>query len=360
MGIKLEEQAMLLTLDEALALARGGEQLNPVWLARVEHLGELGMKTYIAALGGALLAKASNPAVDVLTQDEGGGPNGYSLRRAAEFLTQQNDGRYHLGAQGRWPLNNRPFLGGPSRIDEFTKISSKARPSFEAFKDSLRQLNRLDRRQALEALAAFLRVRMAVQEAEQSASRDARSLSSDVALDDLVGIIDRFVRADPEGGRRAQALVAAVLDCAFEDVLLQPINSPHAGDVRVMREGEVAIAVEVKQLPTREAVASELAREAAGLGADLALLVVIADGQAPIERYRVQRDALRDDGTLLRVCEGVLELVSLVAVLTLTSVRDLEDKLPGALASRLQELEVAPDAQVEWRSLIEDRLQGNL
>lgn len=346
---------MLLTLDQALGIARSVEDLSPVWITRVERLGALGLKTYIAALGGALLAKATNPAVDVLAQDEAAGPNGYSLRKATEFLAQQNDGRYHLGAQGRWPLNNRPFLGGPSRIDEFTKISNKARPAFEAFKDALRDLNRLERAEAVEALAAFLRVRMAVQGSERAAARRMRDLKSDLALDELIGIIDRFVRADPEGGRRAQALAAAVLDCAYEEVILQPINSPQAGDVRVLSNGRIVMAVEVKQLPVSEFIAAELARDAAELGADLALLVVIAEGHAPLERYRVQRDALQDDGTLLVVCETVLELISAVGVLSLTAGADLEAALPGAYSARLRDLEVSPEGQEEWRNLVAAR-----
>jgi hypothetical protein len=355
MGIKLEDQALLLTLDDALALARSTEELPEVWIARVERLGNLGIKTYVAALGGALLAKATDPRVDSLAQDGAAGPRGYSLRKTAEFLAQQNNGRFHLGAEGRWPLNNRPFLGGPARVDEFTKISGKARPAYEAFLDSLRDLNRLERAEALAALASFLRVRMTVQQAEREAVRTARRMESEVPLEDLVGVVDRFVRAVPEGGKRGQAFAAAVLDCAFDEVDLQPINSPHPGDVRVMSESRIVLAVEVKQLPVTEAVASELGREAAGLGADLALLVVIAEHHAPLDRDRVQREALRDDGTLLVVCEGVLELISSVGALSGTPAAQIEEEFPGAFAARLREISVSEEGQEGWRRLIEDR-----
>lgn len=355
MGIRLEDQALLLVLDDSIALARSREELPEVWLKRIERLGGLGIKTYIAALGGALLAKATDPRVDSLTQDEAAGPRGYSLRRATEFLAHHNDGRYHLGAQGRWPLNNRPFLGGPARIDEFTKISGRARPAFETFLDSLRDVNRLERPEATRALAAFLRVRMAAQEAERAASRDVRELESGVVLADLVGIIDRFVREDPEGGRRAQALVAATLDCAFEDVGLLPINNPRPGDVRVFSERQVIVAAEVKQLPVDEAVALELSREAAELGSDLALLVVIAERHPPIDRERVQREALRADGVLLVVCESVLELISAVGVLSATTAAAIEAELPGAFAARMREQEVSSEGQRTWTELIEGR-----
>ncbi|MGE5335847.1 MAG: restriction endonuclease, SacI family [Nitrososphaerota archaeon] len=355
MGIKLKDQALLLTLDDALALARSPEELPEVWITRVERLGGLGIKTYIAALGGALLAKATDPRVDSLAQDGAAGPRGYSLRKVTEFLAQQNNGRYHLGAKGQWPLNNRPFLGGPARIDEFTKISAKARPAYEACLDALRDLNRLERDEARAALAAFLRVRMAVQETERKAVRAVRGMESDVLLEDLVGVTDRFVRADPEGGRRAQALCAAILDCAFGDVELQAINSPHPGDVQVMSDGQIVLAVEAKQLPVSEAVASELSREAAELGADLALLVVIAEKHAPLDRDRVQREALRDDGTLLVICESVLELISAVAVFSGTPAVRIEENLPGAFAARLQEIGATKKAQDEWRQLVEER-----
>jgi SacI restriction endonuclease len=355
MGIKLEDQALLLTLDDAIAHARSSEELPVLWITRVERLGGLGIKTYVAALGGALLAKATDPRVDSLAQDGAAGPRGYSLRKAAEFLAEQNNGRYDLGARGRWPLNNRPFLGGPARIDEFTKISGKARPSYEAFLDALRDLNRLEGAEALAALAAFLRVRMAVQEVEREAARIARGMDSDVPLEDLVGVIDRFVRADPEVGRRAQALSAAILDCAFEAVELQAINSPHPGDVRVISNGQIVLAVEAKQLPVNEAVASELSREAAELGADLAMLVVIAEKHTPLDRDRIQREALRDDGTLLVVCESVLDLISSVAAFSGTPAFRIEEELPGAFAARLQEIGVAKKAQDEWRQLVEER-----
>jgi hypothetical protein len=355
MGIKLEDQVLLLALDDALGLARSTEELPAIWIARVERIGGLGVKTYIAALGGALLAKATDPRIDSLAQDEAAGPRGYSLRKAAEFLAQQNNGCYHLGAEGRWPLNNRPFLGGPARIDDFTKISGRARPAYEAFLDGLRDLNRLERSEAIEALAAFLRVRMAVQRAEREAVRTARRIESDLALEDLVGIVDRFVRADPEGGRRAQALAAAVLDCAFDDVDLQPINSPHPGDVRVLSDKQIILAVEAKQLPVSEGVASELSREAAGLGADLALLVVIAEQHAPLDRDRIQREALREDGTLLIACESVLELISSVAVLSGTPAVRVEADLPGVFAARMREIGVSKKGQDEWRQLVEDR-----
>jgi SacI restriction endonuclease len=355
MGIALKDDDLLLALDDAIALARSASGLPPVWVQRVERLGRLGVKTYIAALGGALLAKATDPRVDSLAQDEHAGPRGYSLRKATEFLAVENKGRYHLGAQGRWPLNNRPFLGGPPRIDEFTKIAPKARPAFELFLDCVTDLNRLDRPNALSAFAAFLRVRMAAAQAARAASQQALSLRATIAADELLGICERFIREDAEGGRRGQAFAAAVLDCVFPDVRLQPINDPKPGDARVVRDGRTSLPVEIKQVAVEERTALKLAAEAQDLGADAALLLVLADRHSPLDRERVRRQALREFGVMLEVCESVREFVGAVSVFSGGNTQRLLERLPGAYAARMREHEVSEFGQRRWRELIEAR-----
>jgi hypothetical protein len=355
MGIALKDDALLLALDEAIALARSASPLPPVWVQRVERLGRLGVKTYIAALGGALLAKATDPRVDSLAQDEPAGPRGYSLRKATEFLAMENKSRYHLGAQGRWPLNNRPFLGGPPRIDEFTKIAPKARPAFELFLDCVTDLNRLDQPNATKAFAAFLRVRMAVAQADRAASRQALALRATIPADELLGICERFVREDPEGGRRGQAFAAAALDCVFSEVRLQPINDPKPGDARVLRDGRTTLPVEVKQVAVEERTALELAAEARDLGADAALLLVLADRHSPLDRDRVRRHALREFGVTLEVCESVREFVGALSVFSGGSTQQILERLPGTYGVRMREHEVSDRGQLRWRELIEAR-----
>ncbi len=111
----------------------------------------------------------------------------------------------------------------------------------------------------------------------------------------------------------------------------------------------------MKQLPVGEDVALGLSREVAELGADLGLLVVIAERHSPIDRERVQRKALSEDGVLLVICESVLELISSVAVLSATPAVQIETELPDAFAIRMRELDVSTAGQREWRELVEAR-----
>lgn len=356
-SIILNQDELDLTLESAIALARSGDPA-PLWRARVERLGGYGFKTYIAALGGALLAKATDPRVDSLAQDAKAGPRGYSLRSVTEFLAARNGGRYHLGAQGKNPVNNRPFLNGPARIDEFEKVGRAAVPAYREFLDALRHLNKLGREESLRALAAFLRVRMEVAEAERAADRRSLSVMSDLDPHELMGLCERFVRDRPEGGRKGQALAAAVLDCVFEDVVLQPINDPNPGDVRVIRGGRVTLPVEVKQVAVQEDAALDLARAARHLGASAALLVVLADDHVPLDRERVRREALRALGVTVEVCESVRELVGAVSVFGGGRTEEVLSRLPGAYAARMREHEVSTQAQVDWQELVSARGGG--
>ena len=359
MGISLDDAALMLVLDESIARARSKSSIPELWARRVERLGDLGIVTYIAALGSAILAKATDPRVDVLTQDRNAGPHAYSLRTVAEFLARQNQGRYHMGATGKNPVNNRPFLGGPSRIDEFTKISPKARPSFELFRDCLVDVNRMTGEEAQTAFVAWLRIRMEVQRVKVAADRESLATTSGLDVATLIDTAERFVREDPEGGKRGQSFVAAALDCAFSDVVLQAINDPNPGDVRVRDHGRTAWIVEVKQLAVDESTAFALASQAQAMGVTLALLVVLADRQSPLDREQIRRRSIREHRVLLEVAESVRELIGMVAVFSMTTIEQIAASLPGRYALRMREHGVSEAAQRRWSQLMEARTRTN-
>lgn len=55
MPIQLSHDDLAVRLDDAIALARSSDPLPTLWRRRTERLGDLGIKTYVAALGAALL-----------------------------------------------------------------------------------------------------------------------------------------------------------------------------------------------------------------------------------------------------------------------------------------------------------------
>ena len=61
MGISISDEQFALVLDAGIAHARSDQELPVLRIRRVERLGGMGIRTYIGALGAALLAKATDP-----------------------------------------------------------------------------------------------------------------------------------------------------------------------------------------------------------------------------------------------------------------------------------------------------------
>ena len=209
--------------------------------------------------------------------------------------------------------------------------------------------------EAKKAFVAWMRLRMQVEVAEKGEARRSLALATGLDAAALVDVAEQFVVQDPEGGRRGQAFVAAALDCAFNDVVLQPINNPNPGDVRVREDGSVVWIVEVKQTPVEERTALELAGAARAMGVSLALLVVIADRHEPLERDRIRRQALKDYRVMLEIAESVRELLGTIAVFSTTSLDRIIADLPDRYALRMREHGVSAKGRERWAELIEAR-----
>lgn len=342
-----------MTLDRANKLARSGEDLPADWLHRVERIEECPSKTYVAALGAALLAKATDARVHSLARAAAAGPDGYSIRSVGEFMASQAS-RYgfHLGATGPWPLNNSPFYRNAERIDRFTNIRADAKPYHEDFVRYLQDLNRLPEDDALLGLAAFLRRRIAHADALAEESAAVASIRGG-AYAEVVQLATLFCTEDPEGGKRGQALVAAVLDCANDSVDLKRINNPRPLDVRVLEDDRIVLGAEVKQLAVREDAGLHVAAEASGLGCDKALLVAIAVDQPPLDREGLRQRALEAHGVLVQVVETVPELFAAITLFAPVSASEVAKLFPSAYAKRMQEHEVSGAGRQRWSALLE-------
>ena len=214
----------------------------------------------VAALGTALLAKATNPAVDVyalLDRDEA--PTSYSARSLADNVWARHRAALgiDIGANGTNPLNNTPFIG-KTRIDAITGVRNQEGWSwFLKCMEALRSLAGAP--EARQALRGFIlaRSRSLLQALDTQPGE-----GDDLSVSALLALIEQFVSDDSEGGRRAQAAVAGILDATYgrERVVVGVINDPdrHAPlDVAVTQQsdgGQVVytLAFEVKDKPVSD------------------------------------------------------------------------------------------------------------
>ena len=284
----------------------------PIWIDRVHRIGECPSKTYAAALGTALLAKASDGQVDVLTIKSKAGARAYSMRGVVKVLVEKAPiYGYDLGVAGPEPLNNQPRFGA-DRVDRTENVHRDNQKCHQEIVRMLSDLNKASEADAARALAAFLRARIAAAASYRAASASLTA-ARPRGLGELTELLTVFIREDPEGGRRGQALVAALLDLGNEEVSLAAINDPTGIDVAVFDGTRLVLPVEVKQKAVDEDVAIRTAQRAAEGHADKALLVALAREQRPLDRERVRKQARDAHGVVLAIWEGVEELVYEVA-----------------------------------------------
>jgi hypothetical protein len=245
-------------LSEHAAAIRGelpGEAI--AWRERVQELGRLcphsKSSTVIAALGTALLAKATDPRVDVYSLlVRGEAATSYSARSLADNVWARYRARLEvdLGANGMNPLNNTPFIG-KTRIDEISGVRNQE--GWNHFLGCLEAAMVLSgEREARLALRGFIvaRRRSVLPKADLD-----RQLGDNLSMDQLARIISEYVSLNSEGGRRAQACAAGILDGVFgkDSVIVGGINDPDRRtplDVAIVREGtRFGMSFEVKDKP---------------------------------------------------------------------------------------------------------------
>ena len=259
MSISLDHEKAKKILFEQATAARQGDMtaIANTWRDRVAKLSELcphgKSSTVIAALGTALLAKSTDSRVDVYSiLDRGEAADSYSARSLADNVWARHRAELDidLGANGANPLNNTPFIG-KTRIDEISGVRNK--DGWAYFLECIQAVKNLKSPdEAKEALRGFViaRSRSIIPPIEIHPE-----LGDTISQSQLITAIDGFVADNSEGGRRAQAVVAAMLDVAFDArlVVAGVINDPdrHAPlDVSVINaQGGFVLAFEVKDKP---------------------------------------------------------------------------------------------------------------
>lgn len=200
------------------------------WIVLVEHFSALceavRYRSSIAVLGNALLAKAANERIDVFSlKASADHPGAYDARRTAEKVlvpaSQRN--HFHLGVTGPQPLNNQPFFRH-LRIESKMTVRENARPLLAELLRLLHRVGMMRRAEAIEALAGFIVVRRRF-----IPIYDKPPAQFAVAtFHELRTLIDDFVKSNSEGGGRAMACAAGILDALFGSarVRLGKINEP--------------------------------------------------------------------------------------------------------------------------------------
>jgi hypothetical protein len=336
-------------LEAAATKAASTEPVSALWEQRTRELANMRTnKVAIAALGAALLAKATNPNIDPLSLTERSGPHGYSARTIAQLLAdQQRALKYVLGTQAPDPLAGSPWFGA-ERIDHITKWRASARSQADKLISWLSDLKPED---AAGALSAFLRVRMDVATQHRAQRHQPFAAATHVDLAELVRTLSPFVTQAPEEGRRGAAAAAAAFAAAGHRVEARVVNDPSQTDVDVLTPtGGLSIGIEVKQKPATAKDATDIAAGSAAIGASKAILCALDPQQRRLDDDGLRARADTEQGVALEIVYTVDELLRLALFSSHATRAEFLARFPAEMARMLTQLDASPDALMRWRA----------
>ena len=271
-------------------------RFDRAWFERVKRLSQLcegrASKTHIAFLGTAMIAKAMRVDVDlhaIKPRHAGGNPGAYSARTLCHnvLVPLAAELGVSIGVTGREPLNNQPYFR-VTRLGDGTPVHPSGRAAFNYMLELVNELQALSTTQkARAALASFIaerrrhQVRYLVPAGESA-----------ITAEGLAAAVCVLVRDESEGGRRAQAVVAGLMD-AFagpERVESGRVNDPsrrNPGDVCVRSVAATESwekAFEIRDKPVTLSDVRIFGAKCAEMGVQEAAVVAVADDQVPLDK----------------------------------------------------------------------------
>jgi hypothetical protein len=339
--------------------------LSPEWVDLVEELSKTckgGAKTHIAFLGTAMLAKATDLKVDVFSVKERSGfPGAYSARGLGHSVLVPNAPalKISLGVTGREPLNNQPYFR-ISRLDSNVPAHKSAKATLDLLLSILKRLGEVQtEEEARSALRAFIYVRRQYMPVYPVLASDLN-----IGTRDLDRIVHDFVKADSEGGKRAQAVATGLLDlfAGYANVKTSRINDPSKkspGDVCVYAEDNSEIiekSFEIRDKPVTEGDVTIFTQDVLKKAGGDAAVLAVSDDQGPLNFAEIQSWA-KQHGVSVTVFIGWENFIEQVLFWSETPQFVGASTAISLIYERLKELEVSSEGAQLWASLVSDSLE---
>jgi len=309
-------------------------------------------KTFIAMLGTALLAKATDLRADPFALKSGlGTPGAYSARSLCQHVLAAHAPRLgiDLGVTGREPLNNQPFFA-EERVHDSLPVHPRAAAGFNLLLKGLERISAIDSDgEARAALRAFLRSRTE----ERYAGRLDLAADYSCTVSDLVEAVEEFVGSASEYGRRAQAVVAGVLDAvSSSEVAVSQVHDPDRhfpGDVNISADGLIRIPLEVRDKPVNEPDVYHFVRKVSDANVPRAGIVAIGGMHGQWSMIELQSFA-NSHGITLQIFGSWRDFISAASFWGDRRFEGVD--VLTRIHQRSIELEVSPDGLRQWEDIV--------
>jgi len=298
MPIRINKAKAVSILRDAAGKADKGV-FNARWAKKIKRLSQLcqkgASKTHIAFLGTVILAKASDKSVDLFAikpKHNKSNPHAFSARTLCHGVLVPLSAEFgiNLGVTGREPLNNQPYFR-MTKLGDGTPVHAGGREAFNYMIKLVKELQMLSNESsARKVLSAFVAVRREYQKSYQDFKGNKH-----IAWEELIKNVNEFVSADSEGGKRAQAVAAGLLD-AFageERVESGRINDPsrkYPGDVCIRSSLDSSVwekAFEVRDKPVQMSDVQIFGKKCIDMGVREASVIMVSEQQKPLDEKKL-------------------------------------------------------------------------
>lgn len=214
--------------------------LDATWIANSARAAGWPTRTPFAAVMCALLARSASSIVDPLSLQDRSGPFGYNAAGLwKDVIFKHGTGSISLNHLKAIPFNNSPFNGKRQLSANWDNVAKKSRLPLREAIDMASQVASYSCDEARTALASFV---VACPDPPVALSPATGLPEPDLAfitltLAEFAEGVSTFIALNSDGGRRAQAFVAACLEVAMPGRVWTPssVNDPsrsQPGDVK--------------------------------------------------------------------------------------------------------------------------------
>ncbi len=342
----------------------GRADVGPVdadWVAKIEKVSKFCEEgapvTHIAFLATSILARATDPKVDLFhikPKLSKTNPNAYSARTLSEqvLVPLSAELGFSIGANGRQPLNNQPYFR-MSYLGDDTPIHSNGRSVFDYMVRLVRELSKMTPAAARQALRAFIAVRRKYQRRYTVAGEVAR-----ISPETLIDACRCLVADNSEGGRRAQAIVAGLLDVVAGEDRVESglINDPsrhYPGDVALKAPGAASgweKSFEVRDKPVSLGDVAIFARTCVNRDVREAAIVMAVPTQQQIDVAYI-RGIVSEYGVSITLFRGLDDFVAQCLFWAPPPQPEAASAAVQTIRERLIGVEASPSAVAMWDRL---------
>lgn len=363
MAIIINTRKAKIFLREQAQIAKPSNS-SKEWIKHIQHISELcesdAPKTHIAFLGAAILAKSLNTNVDLYAikprhELNKGNPRAFSIRPLAhnvlvEIAAEQG---FSLGVSGREPLNNQPYFR-MGKLGDDTPIHPNGREVFNYLLKLIENLSKYTtQEQAAEALRAFIVVRRKYLPSYIDPS------DSSLLPGQLLYSIKSFVSESSEGGKRAQAVAAGLMDAwaSPDRVESGRINDPsrhYPGDVCIYTDAdkhEIEKAIEVKDKIIKLSDIQIFGKKCLEMGVKEAAVLMTNSDQKTIDQNEVTEWA-EQFGINITLFHGWDVYVTQALFWSETPSTEASTFAANRIHLRLIEIQAAENSIAMWKTLV--------